>query len=421
MNFEEVINRLDLHARTWASTLTSEDLATILSAVYRVPGLINALKPQNNSINHNNASNGTAYMGAADIGKKGEAEFERICRSLPSTYKLINTAKIGKQGDFIIEYYCNNKQHRCLVDIKNYKTTVPKKEVDKFYEDMTYGSYDGGIMISYATHFTGIDSNVFIENKSLPYAVVPIMFLSDIPYDLIIKCIEILFLKITISVEKQTYFTNIESCLSFINIALQQSSNTRRLLSEMSNNITNQIQKCQENLIGLEVQIKQAIKTININIHKSNQPDVCQTNDYQSIDKHFNIKQSDDNQLDIKHNDLDQQNKTKSSTDTKTIDYHLYCHEDRMFLHSLEDLKWTDVDSSYLAYTTKKHSITCQLKPLKTRTNVQITIPYFYVENTDQEKTYTELIKLLKKKADIYITTLNNDFVSKITELFNYI
>ena len=50
MDFTDLLSHLDLHTRVWASTLSSEDLASILSAVYRIPGLINALKVNNNVI-----------------------------------------------------------------------------------------------------------------------------------------------------------------------------------------------------------------------------------------------------------------------------------------------------------------------------------------------------------------------------------
>ncbi len=249
--YAEVLNKLDYHTRIWAANLTSDDLSYILQSVYRIPGLIQSLK------------NTSIPIKAADIGKQGEQEFARICRALPDNYQIINTAKQGKQGDFVIVYRNNNQSKKCLVDIKKYTTTVPKKELDKFHEDLSYGSYDAGLIISYSTKFTGITDNIFIEEKQLSCGTIPVMYLANIDSELILQCIKVLMLK---TISKDNYdirLSKVETLIACINNTLLQSALTRRMLAEMQQDVCKNVQKCQENLISLEVQMKRNIKEIN--------------------------------------------------------------------------------------------------------------------------------------------------------------
>jgi hypothetical protein len=181
---------------------------------------------------------------------------------MPRGYTLLNTAKRGKQGDFIIEYAYNGKVYRCLVDIKNYKHKVPTKELDKLYEDISFGSYDAGLIVSYHSKFTGIENSIHIENKALAIGVIPIMYLSEVSAAIITQCIETLFTRVVVTAERICEQSKIETALVFINTSLQQSALVRRVLSDLLTTITSQMNKCQGQLMGLELQINTAIKQI---------------------------------------------------------------------------------------------------------------------------------------------------------------
>lgn len=444
MEFEEVLNKLDFHTKAWASTLTSDDLASILAASYRIPGLINALKVSNSYSNPIQSSN--AFLGAAEIGKKGEAEFERICQKLPSSYNVINTAKLGKQGDFIIEYRIDGTMYRCLVDIKNYKSTVPKKEIEKFYEDMIYGNYEAGIMISYAAKFTGITDSVYIENKELPYNRVPIMYLSEIPFDLIIKCIEILFLKIHVTQERQSAYTQLESSIMFINIALQQSASTRRVLSELSNTVSSQIQRCQENLISLELQIKQSIKNINSKLETvekvkipilQRRPDNVEdipieykkeeNSDFYDAKDNTNISKD----IDASTNTLiNTPTNTSTNTSTNTIDinYGIFNPKDIKMVQQLVNLLvWDQTKTIYDNDRTihlENNEIELFITALKTKTNIKITIKNIpsgedvgtlHLHNEELYNNYKKVLYLCKRRGNDLITNLSQRLVDELS------
>lgn len=460
MNFTDVLNNLDHSTRVWASGLSADDLASILSAVYRVPGLINSLKAQPVSNN--------AFMQAADIGKKGEMEFLHICEKLSANYTVINTAKIGKQGDFILEYRTNNKLYRCLVDIKNYKSTVPKKEIDKFYEDLTYGTYDAGLMISYASRFSGIADNIHIEQKDLPHGAINVMYVSDIPPVLIIKCIEILFIKVCIVQEKQSNYSELESSVMFINTALQQSATTRRMLSELQLNISGQIQRCQENLIGLEVQVKQAIKKIDTQIIsiKSVDKTSIKSVDKASIKGVNKIKQIDkladlspdvtivtnafpvlsprENNIDelVKTDDLTNTTANRTTADEKhddlfadltttldtaatlgtattpnTINYDAFVQKDIKLIRQLADMNiWKDdtVQVSNKARFSHEY-FTIELIPLKTKTRVILTRTASTAPAETLHK-FNKLKTLFVTKADRLVTELSQKIIDHLVQ-----
>lgn len=276
-----VLDLLDFKTKRWVTSLSSQELAYVFQAVNSIPNVIHSLKYtppyippyaspytslSNQSASNQSVSNQSSYFNgvesnaAADIGKRGENEFAKICNSLPDNYKLINTSKQGKQGDFVIIYKTNGITKKCLVDLKKYASTIPKKEIDKFYDDINFGHYDAGLIISYNSRFVGIPDDIYMENRATPYATIPIMFLSNTNNLLILQAIKILMLKTIVSVEHSFDISKLESMLEFINNSMMQSSLTRRCLSDLQTGINTQIQKCQENLTSLEVQIRHTIK-----------------------------------------------------------------------------------------------------------------------------------------------------------------
>ena len=225
-----------------------------------------------------NKSNNIKSYYPSIIGKKAEDSFELLCKRLSNQYNILSTAKIGKQGDFIIEYSNNGMLYKCLVDIKNYEKTVPKKEIDKFYEDLNYGSYNAGLILSKKSKFTGISENIYVSDVMLSYDRLPVMFLSSLSNELIIKCIEILFFKITVIKEKKFDYMQVENILMNINNTLEHSSLTRRILKEHQDSTMDAVAKSLNNLNSLEQKINDSINYINIIIHKSEKLELTKAN-----------------------------------------------------------------------------------------------------------------------------------------------
>jgi hypothetical protein len=258
---DDVLFSLDLKTKLWAESLSTTDVSYLLQAMYNVPGLIKSLKySYQNSILPSSFNYDPSMTASAEIGKRGEMEFARLCKSLPENYRIVNTSKQGKQGDFVICYTMHNQTKKCLVDIKKYTTSVPKKEIDKFYDDLNFGHYDAGLLISYHTKFVGISEDVYMTEHVAPYANIPVLFLSNTNEQLILQSIKVLMLKTIVTAEHSYNIGKLESMLSFINNAMMQSSLTRRNLSDLQNHICSNLQKCQENLTSLEVQVRHTMK-----------------------------------------------------------------------------------------------------------------------------------------------------------------
>ncbi len=109
-----------------------------------------------------------------------------------------NTSGIKEHGDLMINY----KSLNISVEIKNYKSVIPVKEIDKFYKSISKQDYNAGIFISLNTTFNS-KSNIkpidfIIKNNK------PVIFLSNINSDN--KLVLLLSLELL-----QIYYNSIES------------------------------------------------------------------------------------------------------------------------------------------------------------------------------------------------------------------
>lgn len=251
---EGILSKLDPYTKAWASKLTEDDMAKLLQGIYQLPGLIEALCIKSEK--------------SANIGKYGEHKFSEICQKLPGNYTIQDTSKQGKMGDFIINYSNNGVVKKVLVDIKNYSITVPKKEIEKFHEDITYGSYDAGLMISYNTKFVGIAEHIFIDDVCLPTGKIPIMYLSTKDESIILTAIELITNKVIVTDQKNMDINSIEILIESINNSLANSAIVRRNLSDLQMTVSKNIQKCQENLMAHEMVVKKSIKEMSKYISK---------------------------------------------------------------------------------------------------------------------------------------------------------
>ncbi len=367
---EGILDKLDVYTRKWATTLTEDDIAHLLQAVYKLPGLLETLKISERS---------------AVIGKTGEDKFTNICRNLPVNYKIQNTSKQGKRGDFIITYSYMGMVKRCLVDIKTYTSTIPKKEVDKFLEDLTFGSYDAGLILSYNSKFAGISDYIYIEEQCLPSGKTPILYLNSDDDLLIAQAIELIISKAVVYNNKHLNIERIESLIEHINNSLSSSADVRRLLSEMQTSVAKSIQRCQESLTMHETHIKKAVREMSSCVTKTM---------LQQITPPPIEARSDNINPDIKA--------TVAVPDTVLQKMRVQDHE--AFIE-LTKLQWDDieynVDNKYIAVLISKNMI-ANVSSLKTKTSVCI-------DFQEELKIPEEDFELL-----IYKVTKDNSFICQL-------
>lgn len=206
---------------------------------------------------YSNGLNIASQSASAIIGQTAELDFYELCKKLPAGYILHNTAKAGKKGDFILTYSYAGREYTCLVEIKKYKTTIPTRELAKFQTDLTSGNYDCGLFISVSSKITGIPPGLSIIETNIPR-----MYLSEVSDDITLHAIQLLMLKIIVFKQRETKLTNLEASLQNINNTLEHSYETRRILCEMQNDLNSSVNKCQQNLLSIEVKIKHSIEQI---------------------------------------------------------------------------------------------------------------------------------------------------------------
>jgi hypothetical protein len=408
MNLSVVLAKVDHNTREWANTLSSDDLASILSAVYRLPHLITAIKSPTRIESDL----------PVEAGKRGESKFDDLCKELPSNYNVINTAKLGHAGDFIIEFSLDKRVYRCLVDIKNYKGTVPKKELEKFDYDIQYGQYDGGLMISYGSKFSGIPDNIFIDQRVLPNGITPVMYLAEIPDNFIPICVQVICTKLSVDVQRRSSLDKLESSLQFINNSLTQSSTTRRLLADLNITVSTQIQKMQEHLIGSEVQIKQAVRTIEKELRANHQPIKLETHNWVSdLPTIPSVTKRSDNIADVPilttaHDFPPPIEKQESPVEFDII-LDKYCDKDINLVLQITEMIWDDVlqeeDGTSVDFVGV--GLKFELVPKRTLTKIRIKLE-------DASNTHPEILAVLKKSKSFYIGTLNQTIINAIQKYY---
>jgi hypothetical protein len=263
-NFDTICEYLAPNVKEWILGLEEKDIANIITSVYHIPKIF--IKPEIPII-PSVPESPKEYP--VDLGLYGENRFEDICSRLPRCYTLINTAKIGHKADFILKYQGEHYNLCCLIDVKNYRNTVPKKEIDKFYEDIKHGNYNAGLIISYKSPFTGIKEGITIREELFPTGKIPIMFLSNMPDETLHYCIETLFLYARGFNKNRNTINEINHIIEHINDTLVHSGNTRKLLLDMQTSLNKNIAQCQEQLISLEIKVKESLHYLGQKIDNS--------------------------------------------------------------------------------------------------------------------------------------------------------
>lgn len=397
-----IFDKLEGDAKEWAKTLNPDEIAKILQASY--------MSKKTQTISHTQAP--------AELGQIGEKAFADICKDLPSNYKLIDTTKTGKKGDFILTYEKDGSIKKCLIDVKNYTTTIPKKEIEKFMEDLSAGVYDAGLMISYGSKFVGIPDAVYLTDINLPNGKLPIMYVAMCSAELIVQAIQILMLRTQVHIERDVDLSRIESLIELINSAISQSSDTRRLLNELNSHVSKTIQRCGENLIGLEIQVKKAIREMSsavsrgmVNKVMKHVPKIDARDD--NVDPEVKIERSADKVEAAAESTLPNSISGSALPSDRSSSTEFLQHvrpADRSDASDLLELEWDDKEESLEDKPTAEltgKNLVIMLCPLKTKTTAKM---YFTEEIEIESDDLEDLTYTIKD--DVYICILDDKLVS---------
>lgn len=175
---------LDEH-KEWVISLKPENIAHILNSFAMIPNIKTKFNVDKDSDI------------AAIKGITGETKFDNIISQYMSNdYELINVAKQGKTGDFIIKWRSEktNRIYKVLVDVKNYsKSTIPTIEVEKFYRDVKLNNVDGGFLLSLSSRIVGINKVIELKDFSTDKSIVPVIFMRSNTPLVIVEVIKLIF------------------------------------------------------------------------------------------------------------------------------------------------------------------------------------------------------------------------------------
>jgi hypothetical protein len=182
---EQILKHVSPQNKEWVESLSSEQIGALFNALSLVPQMTTSI------INEDKFSDKPSVRGL-----QGEDMFESMLNEfMPSDYTCENVAKSGKMGDFILTHMSHktNKQYKILVDIKNYKSTVPSKELDKFYRDLNINHVQGGFMLSLHSKIVGKSKTIVFDTFSTDRGSVPTLLAYTNTPLVIVELIKLMF------------------------------------------------------------------------------------------------------------------------------------------------------------------------------------------------------------------------------------
>jgi hypothetical protein len=267
---DEILKYVAVENKEWVSQLNPENIAQIFNSLSMIPNMkviYTELKcPE------------TVSELPANVGKAGELTFEKIISEfMPSDYKLEDTAKQGYKGDFILKWqsYKTNQVYKIIVDVKNYKTTIPQKELDKFYRDLKLNSnIHGGILLSLNARIVGVSKIIDFRELNTDKGILPITFIKSSMPEIICETIKLLFHTIENKDLNSNEIVHKDELISTIN----ELSDQIQLITDCRNNLQNSKLELERNLndimfnlmqceYNLASKIKQINKSLTNEIH----------------------------------------------------------------------------------------------------------------------------------------------------------
>jgi hypothetical protein len=182
---EQILKHVAIQNKEWVESLSPKQIGALLNTLSLIPHMTTTV------IKEDKFSDKPAIRGL-----QGEEMFESMLHEfMPSDYTCENVAKSGKMGDFILTHksHKTNKQYKILVDIKNYKSTVPSKELDKFYRDLNINQVNGGFMLSLHSKIIGKSKTIVFETLSTNRGNIPTLIAQTNTPLAIVELIKLMF------------------------------------------------------------------------------------------------------------------------------------------------------------------------------------------------------------------------------------
>jgi hypothetical protein len=206
---EQILKYVAPQNKKWVESISPEQMGAILNTLSLVPNMTT------NVIKEDKYSDKPALRGL-----QGEDMFESMLSEfMPSDYTCENVAKAGKMGDFILTHksHKTNKNYKLLVDIKNYRSTVPSKEIDKFHRDLNINQVHGGFMLSLHSKIVGQSKTIVFETYSADRGAVPMLLAQTNTPLAIVELIKLMFHIIEIKDISYNNITRKDELVSNIN------------------------------------------------------------------------------------------------------------------------------------------------------------------------------------------------------------
>ena len=124
------------------------------------------------------------FKTSADLGNLAERQILTYLLGISQTnsdFKVYDTSSTKGHGDIAVEY----KNKRTCIEVKNYTSIIPKKEIEKFHNSVSFDDYDVGIMISMNEHGYAREYKI---NSPIDFKIVngkPVAYLTNIDNQLI--------------------------------------------------------------------------------------------------------------------------------------------------------------------------------------------------------------------------------------------
>lgn len=201
----------------------------------------------NNQITNNSDCINKIYTAISDVSHKidilkskpitkGNMTETIVFTALSQRYNNAISVKSGHSGDIIID--------DILIEVKNYARSVPKKELDKFYRDITTTNSNSGILVSISSDIVGFPNNFNYFKLLINKRQVPIIILHTNNIDLIYTAIDLLKSSITLNNDKMDIIKSmIEDIMYNDNTLRKMHEYNNKTIIELRNRLIDQKKK----------------------------------------------------------------------------------------------------------------------------------------------------------------------------------
>ncbi len=229
------ISNLPVHIQKWLTSISPDELYHYMHVCYSIS---QSKKPE--------------IIQSVKAGAEGE---NYTYSMLSKKFKVIQNTKDKYAGDFIV--LVNN--YRIMIEVKNYTNTVPKKEITKFYRDMSCKTVDAALFISLKSKIVNMKQNISLGEKNGK----PVIFVCNDSEDSIVGSINLLTTLLDHNAKMSKYVEDThkyrEQIDKFITSIEQFTVNRMHFLDDIRQ-INNILYRNYENMLKTEIELKQFIE-----------------------------------------------------------------------------------------------------------------------------------------------------------------